>query len=128
LINCLVQVYGEKKRWKKKNWPYKCINFNLDRLLLTYFCINLQPTERYHFTIFHVERLACASSLFIETTNFQFITNPLDEPPRDYIISLDEDFHQNGIVAEVALSDIFSQGPPFDLSILRGIIYSLVYS
>jgi hypothetical protein len=69
----------------------------------------MEDGEVISFTIFHVERLA-------------------DEPPQDYIISLDEDFHQNGIVAELALSDIFSQGPPFDLSILRGIIYLLVYS
>ncbi|VDI72872.1 Hypothetical predicted protein, partial [Mytilus galloprovincialis] len=76
--------------------------------------------ERYHFSIYHVERLACSSSLFLETTNFQFITDPEDEPPRDYVVSLNEDFHLNGIVAELALSDIFSQGPPFDISILRG--------
>ncbi|XP_052065558.1 uncharacterized protein LOC127705275 [Mytilus californianus] len=82
--------------------------------------LELESGERYHFSIYHVERLACSSSLFIETTNFQFITDPEDEPPRDYVVSLNEDFHLNGIVAELALSDIFSQGPPFDISILRG--------
>ncbi|CAC5384696.1 unnamed protein product [Mytilus coruscus] len=90
------------------------------RLLKSETSCTLYQRERYHFSIYHVERLACSSSLFIETTNFQFITDPEDEPPRDYVVSLDEDFHLNGIVAELALSDIFSQGPPFDISILRG--------
>lgn len=47
--------------------------------------------------------------------------DPAEEPPRDYIVTVTEDLHQNGIVAEVVLSDIFSVGPPFTVTILRGI-------
>lgn len=67
-----------------------------------------------------MERLHCASSLYIQTENFQFIVDPAEEPPRDYIITATEDLHQNGIVAEVVLADIFSVGPPFTITILRG--------
>lgn len=67
-----------------------------------------------------MERLHCASSLYIQTENFQFIVDPAEEPPRDYIITATEDLHQNGIVAEVVLADIFSVGPPFTVTILRG--------
>lgn len=94
-------------------------------MLCTRFSLSLndfleQVGERYHFSIFHVERLPCASSLYIQTENFQFIVNPTEEPPRDYIVTVKEDFHQNGIVAEVVLGDIFSVGPPFTVTILRG--------
>lgn len=67
-----------------------------------------------------MERLHCASSLYIHTENFQFIVDPAEEPPRDYIVTATEDLHQNGIVAEVVLADIFSVGPPFTVTILRG--------
>lgn len=46
--------------------------------------------------------------------------DPAEEPPRDYIVTATEDLHQNGIVAEVVLADIFSVGPPFTVTILRG--------
>lgn len=67
-----------------------------------------------------MERLHCASSLYIQTENFQFIVDPAEEPPSDYIVTAKEDLHQNGIVAEVVLADIFSVGPPFTVTILRG--------
>lgn len=67
-----------------------------------------------------MERLHCASSLYIQTENFQFIVDPAEEPPRDYIVTATEDLHQNGIVAKVVLADIFSVGPPFTVTILRG--------
>lgn len=67
-----------------------------------------------------MERLHCASSLYIQTENFQFIVDPAEEPPRDYIVTATEDLHQNGIVAEVVLADILSVGPPFTVTILRG--------
>lgn len=67
-----------------------------------------------------MECLHCASSLYIQTENFQFIVDPAEEPPRDYIVTATEDLHQNGIVAEVVLADIFSVGPPFTVTILRG--------
>ncbi|XP_061171608.1 uncharacterized protein LOC133181081 [Saccostrea echinata] len=82
--------------------------------------VELEVGERYHFSIFHVERLSCASSLYIQTEDFQFIVDPAEEPPRDYIVTVAEDFHQNGIVAEVVLADIFSVGPPFTINVLRG--------
>lgn len=67
-----------------------------------------------------MERLHCASSLYIQTENLQFIVDPAEEPPRDYIVTATEDLHQNGIVAEVVLADIFSVGPTFTVTILRG--------
>ncbi|XP_069131705.1 uncharacterized protein [Argopecten irradians] len=82
--------------------------------------LDLDIGERYHFSVFHVERLHCASSLFINTEYFEFIVKPEDEPPRDYVITFDEDYHLNGIIQEVVLSDIFSAGPPFTVNILRG--------
>ncbi|XP_033751294.1 LOW QUALITY PROTEIN: uncharacterized protein LOC117335429 [Pecten maximus] len=82
--------------------------------------LDLDVGERYHFSVFHVERLQCASSLFINTENFEFIVNPEDEPPRDYVISFDEDYHLNGIIQQVVLSDVFSVGPPFTVDIIRG--------
>ncbi|KAK3095292.1 hypothetical protein FSP39_012895, partial [Pinctada imbricata] len=82
--------------------------------------VDFEIGERYHFTIFHTERLPCASSLYIETENMQFIVDPLEEPPRDYIVSIAEDFHINGIVREITLTDIFSVGPTYGLTIMRG--------
>ncbi|XP_021356440.1 uncharacterized protein LOC110452321 isoform X2 [Mizuhopecten yessoensis] len=82
--------------------------------------LELEVGERYHFAVFHVERLQCASSLFIQTEDFDFIVNPEDEPPRDYVISFDEDYHVNGIIQELVLSDVFSSGPPFTVDIIRG--------
>jgi len=46
----------------------------------------LQLEERYHFTLFHVERIGCSSQMHIDATGWDFITDPLEEPPRDYIV------------------------------------------
>jgi len=58
--------------------------------------------------------------LFIEVKNFQFITDPSEEPPRDYIVSLSEDFHNDGIVQVLVLADVFSTGP-YGVTIQNGL-------
>lgn len=82
--------------------------------------IFLQIGERYHFTIFQVEREGCGSEMHIDATNFDFILSALEEPPRDYIVYIDEDFYVDGIIETIFLADTFSAGPPFDVNILSG--------
>lgn len=86
-------------------------------------CMCLQVEERYHFTIFHVEREVCGSELLIDATNFDFILEALEEPPRDYIVYIGEDFYVNGIIETIILADSFSVGPPFQVNIMRGRVY-----
>lgn len=50
----------------------------------------------------------------------EFITDPLEEPPRDYLVKHDEDLHVGAIVETIFLADTFSAGPPFTVRILRG--------
>lgn len=85
--------------------------------------VQLEVEERYHFTIFHVERKGCGSQMLIDATNFDFILDSLEEPPRDYIVYIDEDFHVDGIIETIFLADSFSAGPPFQVNILRGGFY-----
>ena len=87
----------------------------------------MQIGERYHFTIFHVEREGCGSELHIDATNFDFILSELEEPPRDYIVYVDEDFYVDGIIETIFLADTFSAGPPFEVNILSGGFIQRVY-
>ncbi|KAJ8299288.1 hypothetical protein KUTeg_023348 [Tegillarca granosa] len=80
--------------------------------------LELELGGRFHFSLFHTERLPCSSSLYIETTNFQFITSPIAEQPRDYVTFIDENYHIDGVVQELVLADIFSAGPPFQVTLL----------
>lgn len=82
-----------------------------------------QIGERYHFTIFHVEREGCGSNLMIDASGFYFILDSLEEPPRDYIVYISEDFYPGGIIETIFLADSFSAGPPFNVNILRGTLY-----
>lgn len=58
--------------------------------------------------------------MHIDATNFDFILSELEEPPRDYIVYIDEDFYVDGIIETIFLADTFSAGPPFDVNILSG--------
>lgn len=49
-----------------------------------------------------------------------FILDPIEEPPRDYIVKHDEDLTIGAIAETVFLSDTFSVGPPFTVRIIRG--------
>lgn len=69
-----------------------------------------------------MEREGCGSEIFIDATSFYFILGELEEPPRDYIVYIDEDFYVDGIIETIFLSDSFSAGPPFHVNILRGIV------
>ena len=54
--------------------------------------------------------------------HWDFITDPLEEPPADYLVSIDEDFHIDGIAETMFLTDAFSLGPPFTVTILKGTV------
>ncbi|OWF49028.1 Thrombospondin-4 [Mizuhopecten yessoensis] len=82
--------------------------------------LELAVGERYHMSIFHAERITCSSGLYIQTENIQFLTDPLKEFPPDYVINPLEDFHVNGTLQELYLADIFSVGPPFNVTIIQG--------
>ena len=42
-----------------------------------------------------------------------------DDPPTDYFVDVDEDYHIDGILETITLSDYFSTGP-YDLSLWKG--------
>lgn len=65
--------------------------------------------------------MGCGSELMVEATGFDFILDSLEEPPRDYIVYINEDFYVGGIIETIFLADSFSAGPPFNVNILRGI-------
>lgn len=77
--------------------------------------------------MFHVERQGCGSQLLIDATGFDFILSELEEPPKDYIVYIDEDIYVGGIVETIFLADSFSAGPPFQVNILRGIVSDRSY-
>ena len=83
--------------------------------------IIFQVGDYYHFDLFHVERFPCSSKLYIETRSVNF-TN--EELPMDYAIDLEENFHVDGIVATMDLTDHFSLGPNYDINIFQGNCYS----
>ena len=66
--------------------------------------------------------------MHIDATNFDFILSALEEPPRDYIVYIDEDFYVDGIIETIFLADTFSAGPPFDVNILQGISSATINS
>ena len=84
--------------------------------------LSCQIGERYHFTIFHVERGGCRSGLLIRTEGFDFILDAIEEPPRDYLVAIEEDEYVNNVIETIFLADTFSTGPPFLVRILRGAI------
>ena len=50
-----------------------------------------------------------------------FYQDPLtQDPPMDHFVSVSEDLHVDGLVAEMPLTDVFSIGPNFDVSIMKG--------
>ncbi|KAK2177983.1 hypothetical protein NP493_567g04005 [Ridgeia piscesae] len=70
---------------------------------------------------FHVERKLCRSQLFIETKDMVFYQDPLtQDPPMDHFVSVPEDLHTGGLVVEIPLTDAFSTGPSFSVTIMKG--------
>ena len=87
----------------------------------------LQVGDTFHFDVFHVERYPCSSTFFLETQMLSFYqdnstgANSTDVlPPTDYFVYVFEDFHLNGILAELELTDVYSTGPNYDLTITEG--------
>ena len=71
--------------------------------------------------MFHVERKLCRSQLFIETKDMVFYQDPLtQDPPMDHFVSVPEDLHTGGLVVEIPLTDAFSTGPSFSVTVMRG--------
>ena len=71
--------------------------------------------------MFHVEREPCLSQIFIETKDLAFYQNiTVEDPAMDYLLYVYEDFHVNGILEELELTDHFTTGPPFVLDLLKG--------
>lgn len=80
-----------------------------------------QVGDSYHFDLFHVENALCRSALFIHTDGIQFVQDTsTEDPAMDYFVTVDEDLHVNGILAELNLVDVWSVGPVYDMTILRG--------
>ena len=57
----------------------------------------------------------------METQGTDFITDPVEEPPRDYVVKIDEDIHAGGVVETIFLADTFSAGPPFKVRVIKGV-------
>ena len=71
--------------------------------------------------MFHVERYLCKSRFYLETQGVDFITDSVEEPASDYMVSISEDLHAGAIVETVYLADTFSAGPPFKVRIVQGV-------
>ena len=77
--------------------------------------------DTYHFDLFHTERKGSRSSLYIETKGIQFVQNStIEDPPIDYFAYVNEDIHVDGIVTEMALTDVYSAGPNWHVSVDKG--------
>lgn len=60
----------------------------------------------------------------METQSIDFVQKEEgDAPPTDYFITLSEDIHVDGIVAELALGDIFTVSTKFEVEILNGMYH-----
>ena len=74
--------------------------------------------------MFHTERKGCTSSLYLETKHLKFVQNSTyEEPPVDYFVYVRENFHVEGIVTELTLNDVFSVGPNYQVTVIRGNYY-----
>ncbi|KAI8516137.1 hypothetical protein Bbelb_069500, partial [Branchiostoma belcheri] len=98
--------------------------------------LDLTVGETYHFVLFVAEREQCVSSFFLEisgtTFSSQVIGSSADSGsrrrrsadvsgyPLDYEVTVREDLHVNGTVQTVVVTDIFSTGPFYNVSILKG--------
>ncbi|CAH1799045.1 unnamed protein product [Owenia fusiformis] len=82
--------------------------------------LRLQMGVTYRLDIFHVERYRCKSQLLLEVSGLDVVTDPLAPPGSDYIFNIKEDLHVKGIIGNIGLTDIFSYGPTYDVTIERG--------
>ncbi|XP_006823110.2 uncharacterized protein LOC100367144 [Saccoglossus kowalevskii] len=80
--------------------------------------LDLEAGHVYHFDIFLTERLGCSSSFYLETEGTEFVDYDV-EPPLDYLVKPDEDFHVGGIIETVVITDAFSVGD-YNVTILQG--------
>ena len=78
--------------------------------------------DSYRFDIFHTERNPCSSELFFEVSGVQFtgIDTDADSPPIDYTFHVSEDMHVGGVLNSFIISDAFSVGPIYEVTILSG--------
>ena len=68
-----------------------------------------------------MEHKLCRSQLFIETKNIVFYQDPVtQDPPTDHFVNVSEDLHVDGLVVEIPLADVFSTGPNFAVTIMKG--------
>ncbi|XP_019635900.1 PREDICTED: uncharacterized protein LOC109478676 [Branchiostoma belcheri] len=98
--------------------------------------LDLTVGETYHFVLFVAEREQCVSSLFLEISGTTFSSQVIGSSadggsrrrrsadvsgyPLDYEVTVREDLHVNGTVQTVVVTDIFSTGPFYNVSILKG--------
>ena len=79
-----------------------------------------QIGDTFHVDVFHTERKPCTSQFFLETTELVFVQNDTTEdPPMDYFLYVEEDFHVDGILAELMVKDVYSVGD-YAVVIIRG--------
>ncbi|XP_070566935.1 uncharacterized protein [Ptychodera flava] len=81
--------------------------------------LELETGNVYHFDLFHVEREGCSSAIYIETQGVEFVDTDV-EPPLDYLSKPDEDLHIDAILETLTLTDAFSTGPSYNVTILEG--------
>ncbi|CAH1238208.1 THBS3 [Branchiostoma lanceolatum] len=99
--------------------------------------LDLTVGETYHFVLFVAEREQCVSSFFLEISGTTFSSQVIDSVandggsrkrrsadvsgyPLDYETTIREDLHVNGTVQIIVVTDIFSAGPSYNVSILQG--------
>eukprot|EP00058_Branchiostoma_floridae_P009585 XP_002595073.1 hypothetical protein BRAFLDRAFT_90183 [Branchiostoma floridae] len=99
--------------------------------------LDLTVGETYHFVLFVAEREQCVSSFFMEITGTTFSSQVIDSSandggsrrrrsadvsgyPLDYETTIREDLHVNGTVQIIVVTDIFSTGPSYNVTILKG--------
>ncbi|XP_038053256.1 uncharacterized protein LOC119725765 [Patiria miniata] len=82
--------------------------------------LDLEVGVPYHFDIFHTERNPCSSEFFLEIQGVDFLPLDPDNPPVDYVVTVDEDLHLNAILESVWVADAFSTGPNFQVTITSG--------
>ncbi|XP_077978069.1 uncharacterized protein LOC144433608 [Glandiceps talaboti] len=81
--------------------------------------LELEAGNVYHFDIFHVEHEGCSSAFYLETEGVEFIDEDV-EPPLDYLVKPDEDLYVGSILETITLTDDFSTGPTYNVTIVKG--------
>ena len=84
------------------------------------FTLSKQIGESYRFDLFHTERNPCSSELFLEIQGVDFLPIDAENPPFDYVITIDEDLHLSAVIESIWVADVFSTGPNFQVTITSG--------